>query len=62
MLDFDWSKEIIRDVVDLTDCIELIVAFSDSEYNGRFTGANFTDIVQTDIFGDDNKSGNYTDK
>lgn len=56
MLDFDWSKEIIRDVVDLTDCIELIVAFSGNEYNGRFTGANFTDIVQGDIFGDDNNS------
>lgn len=53
MLDFDWSKEIIQDVVDLTDCIELVVAFSDDEYNGRFTGADFVDIVQTDIFGDD---------
>ena len=46
MIDFDWSEEIIRDAVDLTDCIELVVAFSDDDYYGRFTHADFIDIVQ----------------
>ena len=62
MLDFDWSKEIIQDVVDLTDCIELVIAFSDDEYNGRFTGADFMNIVQNDIFGDDKSSFLQGDK
>ena len=56
MIDFDWSKEIIKDAVDLTDCIELVVAFSDDDYYGRFTYADFIDIVQSELLGDDESS------
>ena len=53
MIDFPWSQEIIEDVVDLADCIELVVAFSDDDYGGRFTRADFN-TVQSEIFGEDN--------
>ena len=46
MIDFVWSEDIIKDTIDLTDCIELVVAFSDDDYYGRFTHADFIDIVQ----------------
>ena len=49
MVDFYWSHDIINDLVDLTDCIELVVAFSDDVYNGRFTCANFIGALQDDI-------------
>lgn len=54
MLDFDWNKQRIKNIIDLADCIELVVAFSNEEYNGRFTAANFIDIIESDILGDDN--------
>ena len=56
MIEFDWSKEIVKDAVDLTDCIELVVAFSDDDYYGRFTYANFMDIVQSELLGEDDSS------
>ena len=56
MIDFDWSKEIVKDAVDLTDCIELVVAFSGDDYYGRFTYADFIDIVQGELLGEDNLS------
>ncbi len=52
MIDFPWSQEIVKDVVDLTDCIELTVAFSDADYGGRFTRADFNS-VQNEILDDD---------
>ena len=56
MIDFDWNEDIIKDAVDLTDCIELVVAFSDDDYYGRFTYANFEDIAQSALWGDDDSS------
>lgn len=56
MIDFDWTEEIIRDAVDLTDCIELVVAFSDEDYGGRFTHADFQNIVQSELLEDDYSS------
>ena len=53
---FAWSEDIIKDAVDLTDCIELVVAFSDDDYYGRFTHADFIDIVQSELLGDDDSS------
>ena len=51
MIDFLWSQEIIEDVVDLADCIELVVALKGA-YKGRFTRADFN-AVQSEIFGED---------
>ncbi len=56
MIDFDWSEEIIKDAVDLTDCIELVVAFSDDDYDGRFTQSDFQKIVHSEPLGDDDSS------
>ena len=56
MIDFDWSQEIVKDAVDLTDCIELVVAFSNDDYYGRFTYANFMDIVQSELLGEDDSA------
>lgn len=52
MIDFPWSQEIIKDVVDLADCIELTVAL-DNSYDGRFTGADFRRAVQNETFSED---------
>ena len=54
MIDFPWSQEIVKDVVDFADCIELTVAFSDADDAGRFTHADFIRAVQD--FLEDNKS------
>ena len=51
MIDFLWSQKIVEDVVDLADCIELVVALN-NEYDGRFTRADFN-AVQSEIFGED---------
>ena len=48
MIDFPWSQEIIKDVVDLADCIELTVALND-DYDGQLTRADFIQVVQSDI-------------
>ena len=56
MIDFAWTKDIIKDAVDLTDCIELVVAFSDDDYYGRFTQSNFQYIVRSELSGDDDSS------
>ena len=64
MIDFVWSKDIIKDVVDLTDCIELVVAFSDDDYYGRFTQSDFQDIVHSEPLGDNDSDflqGEQTD-
>lgn len=55
MIDFNWSREIVDDVIDLTDCIELVVAFSDNGHNGRLTRANFIQEIQSELL-DDNSS------
>ncbi len=55
MIDFRWSQEIIEDVVDLADCIELVVALKNDDYDGYdgcFTRAHFN-AVQSEIFGED---------
>ncbi len=52
MIDFPWSQEIVDDVVDLADCIELIVAL-DGDYDGRFTRADFIQAVQSEILFED---------
>ena len=49
MINFDWSQEIIDDVIDLTDYIELVVAFSGNGYNGRLTRANFVKEAQSEF-------------
>ena len=49
MIDFDWKPNILKDQIELADCIELVVAFSASEYGGRFTRTNFRDVVVKDI-------------
>ena len=49
MVDFYWNHDIINDLVDLTDCIELVAAFSYNAYGGRFTRANFIDALQDDL-------------
>ena len=51
MIDFPWSQEIVKDVVDLADCIELTVALN-NEYDGHFTRAEF-DAVQREIFSEE---------
>lgn len=56
MIDFAWTKDIIKDAVDLTDCIELVVAFSDDDYDGRFTQSDFQEIVHREPLGDDDSS------
>ena len=48
MIDFPWSEEIIEDVVDLADCIELVVALK-GDYYGHFTRADFIQVVQSEI-------------
>ena len=53
MIDFQWNKEVIDDVIDLTDCVELIVAFSDNGHDGRLTRANFIKELQDELLKDD---------
>ena len=48
MIDFNWSPEIVEDVVDLADCIELTVALDD-DYDGLFRSADFIQAVQNEI-------------
>ena len=53
MIDSVWDKKIIKNVVGLADYIECHVAFS-NEYYGRFTYADFVDIIKDEISsGDD---------
>ena len=64
MIDFPWGQEIVKDVVDLADCIELVVAFSDDDDAGRFTHADFILAVQSEILSeeeDDFLSGEQID-
>ena len=49
MIDFLWSQKIVEDVVDLADCIELVVALNKDDYDGRFTRAHFIQVVQSEI-------------
>ena len=51
MVEFDWSQEIVDDVVDLADCIELTVALN-NEYDGHFTRADFN-AVQNEILSEE---------
>ena len=49
MIEFNWSKKIVEDVVDLADCIELVVALKNDDYDGCFTRADFIQAVQNEI-------------
>ena len=49
MIDFDWDLHILEDSIEFADCIELLVAFADTDYGGRFTPTNFRDIIVKDI-------------
>ena len=49
MVKVDWSKEILKSAVRLTDCIELLVAFSHSDYDCRFNVSDFNEIIGSEI-------------
>lgn len=52
MIDFKWDHEVIENVIELADCIELLVAFSDNTYGGRLTKANFISQIQSELVND----------
>ena len=63
MIDLDWSSNFVRDSLVLADAIELIVAFSETNY-GRYTQADFVRDV-SEAFnesGDDFLSGDQIDE
>ncbi len=49
MIDFRWDQEIIENVIELADCIELLVAFSDDTHGGHLTKANFINQLQSEL-------------
>ncbi len=53
MVKVSWTKEIIKDVVRLTDCIEMLVAFSQREYDCRFNVSDFNEIIGTEVLNED---------
>lgn len=53
MIDVNWSQSVIRDPVKLTDCIELLVAFSRDAYDLRFNASDFNEILESDIVNED---------
>ncbi len=56
MLDMTWSSDTTKDPLILADAIELAVAFAKDDYNGRFTRADFQNIVTSEILSDDERS------
>ena len=56
MLDISWSSGITKDPLLLADAIELVVAFSNDEYYGRFSRADFQYFVTTENLTDDGES------
>ena len=55
MLEIPWSSEITKDPLVLADAIELAVAFDEARF-GRFTQAEFQNVVDTENFQDDDQS------
>lgn len=53
MLDMSWNSGLAKDPLALADAIELLVAFSEDDYNGRFTRANFQHFVTMENLSDD---------
>ena len=48
-----WSSALAKDPLVLADAIELLVAFAEDDYSGRFTRANFQHFVTTENLTDD---------
>ena len=53
MVKINWSENIVRNPVDFADCIELLVAFSQSDYDCRFSFSDFEDILESEIVNED---------
>ncbi len=53
MLDISWDSAITKDPLRLADAIELSVAFSEEDYNGRFTLGSFQHLVASENLSDD---------
>ena len=53
MLDIAWDSAITKDPLSLADAIELAVAFSEEDYNGRFTLGHFQHLVASENLSDD---------
>ena len=56
MLDIPWDSAITKNPLRLADAIELAVAFSKEDYNGRFTLGHFQHLVVSENLIDDDKS------
>ena len=56
MLDMTWSSAVTNDPLILADAVELAVAFSEEDCNGRFTRADFQHIVASESLDDDDRS------
>ena len=48
MIEVTWSSGTLKDSISLADAIELIVAFAEGDYYGRFTRANFQHAVDSE--------------
>ena len=48
-----WNSALARDPLVLADAIELLVAFAEDDYSGRFTRANFQHFVTMENLNDD---------
>ena len=48
-----WNSALAKDPLVLTDAIELLVAFAEGDYSGRFTRANFQHFVTMENLTDD---------
>ena len=55
MLDLSWSSDIAKDPLRLADAIELVVAFDDASF-GRFTQAEFQNVVDSENYREDDQS------
>ena len=53
MVKINWSEDVVRSAVDFADCIELLVAFSRSDYDCRFSFSDFEDILESEIVNED---------
>ena len=53
MLDMSWNSALAKDPLILADAIELLVAFAEDDYSGRFTRANFQHFVAMENLADD---------
>ena len=56
MLDMTWSSDTTKNPLILADAIELTVAFSEEDCNGRFTQADFQRIVASENLSEDDQS------